>query len=182
MQRPWILSPGRAIRILLATLCAGLLGGTVLAAEPTGIGEQIQPGWQTFESCPFGERPCGPVCMPESFSCCNKPTGTICPPGKSCCGTRCGCGRCEKCEEGQCVPDRKCRKDEQDQAASEGSTSTAGSVSAEGSASAGAGVSTGLGATVVPGAVLGIAILGAALETGSDTRHEAPPRRHAVSP
>lgn len=176
MQRSWIPSHGWTSRILLATLCAGLFWGAVLADEPTGIGEQIQPGWQTFESCPFGERPCGPVCMPESFSCCSKPTGTICPPGKSCCGPRCGCGRCEKCEEGQCVPDRKCRKDEQEQAASEGSTPAAGSASAEAS------VSTGLGAAVVPGAVLGIAILGAALDGGSDTNNEAPPRRPAVSP
>jgi len=164
MRLPLTLAHGRMNLVLFATLCAGILGSTVFAAEPTGIGEQVHPGWQTFESCPFGERPCGPVCMPQSFSCCYKPTASICPPGKSCCGTGCGCGRCERCEEGHCVPDRQCREQDEEQVASQ------------------AGTSIELVAAVVPGAVLGIAILGAVLETGSDGRGKAPPPRPPVSP
>lgn len=96
-----------------------MLGAATAAGDESTL---LKAQWQTFESCPRAERPCGPVCMPESFACCDKATAAICPPGKSCCGTSCGCGRCQTCEGNVCVPDEKCRKEEEARGANPGGT------------------------------------------------------------
>ena len=144
---------------------AGLLLAACTAASAQEPGERQAPGpsagnnaiaqtqWQTFESCPMAERPCGPVCMPESFSCCDKASATICPPGQSCCGPRCGCGRCETCVENRCVPDRDCLKRDQSSKATPSSP-----------------------ASVAPAAILGTTVLiGILTNDSSDTRRPISP-------
>lgn len=120
-------------------------------------------GWQTFESCPFGERPCGPICMPASFSCCDKATASICPPGQTCCGIRCGCERCQSCVDGACVTDEECLKKQ--------GNSTASSTSA----AQGAGLVSEGASLVVPGVLLGIGVAGALAPTGSESRRPISP-------
>ena len=151
--------PRTTMLTMLLFLLVWVVAQDAFAAEPITIAQGTPEGWQTFESCPTGERPCGPVCMPESFSCCSKPTGTICPPGKTCCGASCGCGRCKKCEAGTCVPDPKCA-DQKEEAAK---TSTTGAT-------------PGVGPLIVPGAVLGVGVLGAAIDSSDDQRIPVAPR------
>jgi len=127
------------------------------AESPVGGAPAIGKGWQTFESCPFGERPCGPICMPESFSCCDKATASICPPGQTCCGIRCGCERCQSCVNGACVTDEECLKKQ--------SNSTASGTGA----AQGAGLFATDASLVVPGILLGIGVAGAVAPTGSDS-------------
>lgn len=134
---------------------AGTAGGPV--GDPRPLGAQ----WQTFDSCPRSERPCGPVCMPESFACCDKASAAICPPGASCCGKRCGCGPCQRCLNDTCVPREDCQPDE---ARSASSGQGAGTL-------AGGGLGGAL-PIVAPIAVLGVA---AGAETGSDQRDPRSP-------
>jgi hypothetical protein len=153
-SRPW----------LFALLTAALLAWSAAGADP-GPRSVIETGWQTFESCPMGERPCGPICMPESFSCCHKETASICPPGETCCGARCGCGRCERCEQGVCVPKDECvRRNEQH-------LSGVNSSNAEG---LGAGVPAAATPAAIPAAAALIGIAAGTLPIGSDDREPRP--------
>ncbi len=133
---------------------------------------------QTFESCPRGERPCGPVCMSKTFSCCNKATGTICPPGKSCCGLKCGCGPCQTCSENTCIPNPKCTEEIMSQSGSAGTSSTTAGTTATSTTA----TTTGFASLAVPAAAVPVAaaaivgVLGAAADTGSsDSRRPISP-------
>lgn len=134
-------------------------GSAPFAQTDAGLAKQVTGSTQqTFESCPRKERPCGPVCMPKDFSCCSKETGTICPPGKSCCGSKCGCGPCQTCKEGVCVPKPNCVDEQASKAVQSGVTGT--QTAATGSAAA-------LTASMLPPALFGgLVILGTVVGDG----------------
>ena len=154
--------------VLFLSLCLHTSAQSASPAESS-----TAPLQQTFESCPRGERPCGPVCMSKTFSCCDKAMGTICPPEKSCCGLRCGCGPCQTCDGDVCRP----KPNRKEEAVTE-SWSAETQSSATGTAPGAGGLtSVAVPAGAVPAAAaIGVGIFGAALDTGSDDR------RRPISP
>lgn len=148
---------------LLLMLCTAVAAqdGLTSAASSAQDTPILKAQWQTFESCPRAERPCGAACMPESFSCCDKATATVCPPGKSCCGSLCGCGRCRKCEGGVCVPDDKCPDNEREQSSAQPSSASAQASSASPATATGTGTAlSGLAPLIGIGAAVGIGVIG----------------------
>lgn len=154
--------------VLFLSLCLHASAQSASPAESSAA-----PLQQTFESCPRGERPCGPVCMSKTFSCCDKAMGTICPPEKSCCGLRCGCGPCQTCDGDVCRPKPNCKEEAATENSSAGTQSTASGTEL----GAGGLTSVAVPAGAMPAAAAaGVGILGAALNTGSDER------RRQISP
>ena len=148
--------------ILCAVLFFGVASSFSVSVSAQG-GSSLQ---QTFESCGIGKRPCGTICMDNTYSCCDMLTSAVCPPGRECCGTKCGCGKCQRCENGACVPVKNCRQ--KDQSKTNANADPGSSLGASGGFSG--------GAFIVPAAVAA-GLLGAVgiIQNSDGGSHARPP-------